>query len=427
VTDSERRAERVIADVSAGPPVRRSAGLATFAAFRHYNFRIFFGGFVVSLLGVWMQRVAQAWLVLDMTGSAFYVGLVDALGSLPVLLLSLYAGVLADRFSKHRMVVATQTAAMLVALTFAAFIYAGRETVGIVMVLAALMGVVTAFDIPARQSFFVEIVGKDDLASAIALNSSAFNATRLVGPAIAGVVIGAIGVAACFLANGISYLAVIAALLAMRLPSSRPPVLPSTSAWTNIRAGLRYVVAEPRVRTLLVNIAVMSIFGLPSLVLLPVFARNVLGQGAQAYGWMMSAVGGGALIGALAVATFAPRMPKGFVLGWAAAAFGALVAMLGFVHTLASALVLLTFVGAAMITTSALTNTLLQTLAPDELRGRVVSAYIFAFVGMGPFGSFLGGAVADLLGVPFAFLSGGVITLAAAAMLLLRSPAMREA
>jgi MFS family permease len=400
--------------------------LATFAAFRHYNFRIFFFGFVVSLVGVWMQRVAQAWLVLDLTGSAFYVGLVDALGSLPVLLLSLYAGALADRFSKHRMVIATQSAAMLVAFAFAAFVYAGRDTVGIVMVLAALMGVATAFDIPARQSFFVEIVGKEDLASAIALNSSAFNATRLVGPAVAGLTIAAVGVAACFLANGVTYLAVLAALLMMRLPPFVRSTNP-TPAWSNIRAGLQYVVAEPRVRTLLVNIAVMSIFGLPIITLLPVFARNVLGRGAQEYGWMMSAVGGGALVGALGVATFAPRMPKGLVLGWAAAVFGALVAGLGLVHSLWVAIVMLTLLGAAMITTTALTNTVLQTLAPDELRGRVVSAYTFAFVGMTPFGSFLGGTVADLLGVPIALLTGGAVSLAAAVLLLLKSSEVRRA
>jgi MFS family permease len=401
--------------------------VSTFAALRHYNFRIFFFGLVVSLVGVWMQRVAQAWLVLDLTGSAFYVGLVDALGSLPVLLLSLYAGALADRFSKHRMVIATQSAAMVVAFAFAVFVYTGRDTIGVIIVLATLMGVATAFDIPARQSFFVEIVGKEDLASAIALNSSAFSATRLIGPAIAGLAIAAVGVGACFLANGISYLAVLGALLAMRLSPVRRSDSPPQSAWRNIRTGLGYVLAERSIRTLLVNIAVMSIFGLPIITLLPVFTRDVMGQGAREYGWMMSAVGGGALIGALVVATFAARMPKGLVLGWAATVFGALVIGIGLVHSLGVALVLLTLLGAAMITMTALTNTLLQTLAHDELRGRVVSAYTFAYVGMMPFGSLLAGTVADLLGVPVALLIGGSISLVASAILLLRSPSMRQA
>ena len=401
--------------------------VSTFAALRHYNFRIFFFGLVVSLVGVWMQRVAQAWLVLDLTGSAFYVGLVDALGSLPVLLLSLYAGALADRFSKHRMVIVTQSAAMLVAFAFAVFVYTGRDTIGVIIVLATLMGTATAFDIPARQSFFVEIVGKEDLASAIALNSSAFSATRLIGPAIAGLAIAAVGVGACFLANGITYLAVLGALLAMRLSPVRRSVGPAQSAWRNIRTGLGYVLAERSIRTLLVNIAVMSIFGLPIITLLPVFTRDVMGQGAREYGWMMSAVGGGALIGALVVATFASRMPKGLVLGWAATVFGALVIGIGLVRSLSAVLVLLTLLGAALITMTALTNTLLQTLAHDELRGRVVSAYTFAYVGMMPFGSLLGGTVADLLGVPLALLVGGAISLLAAAILLLRSPAMRQA
>jgi MFS family permease len=316
---------------------------------------------------------------------------------------------------------------MLVAFAFAVVVYTGRDTIGAIIVLATLMGTATAFDIPARQSFFVEIVGKEDLASAIALNSSAFSATRLIGPAIAGLAIAAVGVGACFLANGITYLAVLGALLAMRLWQVHRSAAPAQSAWRNIRAGLGYVLAERNIRTLLVNIAVMSIFGLPIITLLPVFTRDVMGQGAREYGWMMSAVGGGALIGALVVATFASRMPKGLVLGWAATVFGALVIGIGLVRSLSVVLVLLTLLGAVMITMTALTNTLLQTLAHDELRGRVVSAYTFAYVGMMPFGSLLAGTVADLLGVPVALLIGGTISLVAAAVLLLRSPALRRA
>lgn len=413
-------------DRSPDPTIRRPPRrLPTFGAFRHRNFTIFFAGYVVSLVGVWMQRVAQSWLVLDLTDSAFYVGLVDALGSLPVLVFSLYAGAIADRVSKRRMVLVTQAAAMMVAFGFAAMMVTGLERIGLVIALAALLGVATAFDIPARQSFFVEIVGKEDLASAIALNSSAFNATRLVGPAIAGILIGAGGVAACFFANGLTYLAVLAALLTMRIPSSRHPGIPSASAWANIREGLQYVRSDARVRALLLNIAVMSIFGLPALVLLPVVAKTVLGRGAQEYGWMMSAVGGGALIGALAVATFATVMPKGRVLGWAAILFGLLVAVLGLVQSVAAALVVLTLLGAALITMTALTNTLLQTLAPDHLRGRVISVYTFAFVGMAPFGSFGAGVAAERLGVPMALAIGGVITAVFAALGAARAPELR--
>jgi MFS family permease len=401
--------------------------LPTFAAFRHRNFRIFFAGYVVSLTGVWMQRVAQSWLVLDLTGSAFWVGLVESLGMLPVLLFSLYAGAIADRVPKHRMVLVTQTASMLVAFGFAAVAFTGLESIGPIAVLAALLGTATAFDIPARQSFFVEIVGKEDLPSAIALNASAFNATRLVGPAIAGLLIAAVGVGACFLFNGLSYIAVLAALLAMRLPSSRPPVLPWTSAWANIADGLRFAAAEPRIRALLLNITVMSICGLPALTLLPVLARLELGQGAREFGWMMSAVGAGALIGALAVATFAPRMPKGRVTGWGAALFGVSVAALGFSPSLPVALVILMALGLAMITTTALTNTLLQSLAPDGLRGRVISVYTFSFVGMAPIGALLGGTAAEHFGVTATLGAGGLVTVAGAVSLLLRSKELRTA
>jgi len=405
----------------------RLTSLPTFAAFRHRNFRLFFWGYVVSLTGVWMQRVAQSWLVLDITGSAFYVGLVEALGTLPVLLFSLHAGAIADRVAKRPMVVATQTAAMLVALAFAAMVYLGFQSVTLIIVLAALMGVATAFDIPARQSFFIEIVGKEDLASAIALNASAFNATRVVGPAIAGIAIGLVGVGLCFFLNGVSYLAVIAALFAMQLPPFRRVTVPPRSTWSNIAEGLRYVRHEPRARALLLNIAIMSICGLPVLTLLPVLARLELGLGAREYGWMMSAVGGGALVGALAVATFARRMRMGRVAGWAAVLFGLSVAAVGLSHSLIVVLGLLAIVGLAMITTTALTNTLLQTLVPDGLRGRVISVYTLSFVGMAPFGSFLGGTAADRFGVAWTLGVGGLVCAGAAIVLLVRSRALQTA
>jgi MFS family permease len=407
------------------PP--RLASLPTFAAFRHRNFRIFFSGYVVSLTGIWMQRVAQSWLVLDLTGSAFYVGLVESLGTLPVLLFSLYAGAIADRVPKHRMVLVTQASAMVVAFGFAAVAFLGVESIWAIAGLAALLGTATAFDIPARQSFFVEIVGKEDLPSAIALNASAFNATRLVGPAIAGVLIAAFGVAACFFVNGLSYIAVLAALLAMRLPSIRRSVDPPKSAWSNIAEGLRFAASEPRIRVLLLNIAVMSVCGLPALTLLPVLARLELGQGAREYGWMMSAVGAGALIGALAVATFAPRMPKGRVVGWAAGLFGVSVAAVGSSPSVPVALAILMALGLAMITTTAITNTLLQTLVPDGLRGRVISVYTFSFVGMAPIGALLAGAAAERFGVAATLGAGGLVTVAAAVTLLLRSRELQAA
>jgi MFS family permease len=406
---------------------RSLTALPTFAAFRHRNFRIFYAGYLVSLTGVWMQRVAQAWLVLELTRSAFWVGFAEAMGTLPVLLFSLYAGAVADNVAKHRMVMATQAFAMAVAFGFAIMVFAGFERLWLIILLAALLGTVMAFDIPARQSFFVEIVGKEDLPSAIALNSSAFNATRVIGPAIAGLLIATLGVGACFLFNGLSYVAVLVALAAMRVAPVERAVAAPRSAWVNIVAGLRYVRSEVRTRVLLLNIAVLSIFGLSALTLLPVLARLELGKGAREYGWMMSAVGAGALVGALAVATFAPRMRMGRVVGWGSTLFGVTVIGLAFAESVAAAVVILVGLGLALITTTALTNTLLQTIAPNELRGRVVSVYSFAFIGMAPLGALLAGTGAQVFGVSAMLVVGGLITIAGAVSLLLRSPELAVA
>ena len=408
-------------DLGAPAPTVRLR-IPTFGAFRHRSFRIFFAGYVVSLVGIWMQRVAQAWLVLDLTGSAFYVGLVEALGTLPVLLFSLYAGAVADRMDRRILVIATQIAGMLLGFAFAAVVFLDLATIEIVMVIATLVGIATAFDIPARHSFFYDLVGKEDIANAIALNSSAFNATRVVGPSIAGFLIGAAGVGVCFLLNGLSFLAVLTALFVMGGQGGQGSQGGrGVAAWTRIKEGLAYVATERRVRLVLINIAVLSIFGLPVLVLIPVLTRNVLGLGAREYGWMMSAVGVGAVIGALALATFARRIPKGRVLGWTGAAFGLLVAVVGFARPLWLVLTLLTVIGLAMIVTTALTNTLLQTIAPDELRGRVVSVYTFAFLGMAPIGAFQAGVVAERFGVEIALLIGGMVTAAAAVLVVVRS------
>lgn len=394
-----------------------------FGALRHRNYRLFYSGFVISLIGVWMQRVAQAWLVLELTDSALWVGLVEALGSAPVLVFTLYAGALADRVAKHRMVVATQGSSMAVAVVLAAIVLLGDVALWHVALVATLLGVANAFDIPARQSLLAEMVGREDLMNAIALNSSAFNATRVVGPAIAGVVIAVFGVGVCFLLNGLSYGAVLVALALVRLPAPRPA--PAARTWSSIREGLAYVAGEPRIRRLVANIALASMFALPVLVLVPVVARDVLGRGAVEFGWMMSAVGVGALAGALALATYARDIPKGRVLGWASTAFGVSVALFGMSRSLAAALVLLVLVGAAMITTTALTNTLLQTIAPDALRGRVVSVYTLSFVGMAPLGALQAGAVAERFGPTAALVAGGAIT-ALAGLGVLRSNVLRS-
>jgi MFS family permease len=383
-------------------------GSPSFGALRHRNFRFYFAGHLISMVGWWMHQVAQPWLVLVLTDSAFYVGLVAALGTVPITLLSLYGGVVADRFPKRFVVIATQTAFMVVTLALAAAVLTGVVRLGHVIVAAAALGVIAAFDLPGRQSLLVEMVGKPDLMNAIALNSSAFSASRVLGPAVGGLLIGAVGVGMCFLLNGLSYVAVVIALVMIRIPMPSSSLAAHATAGT-IREGLRYVIGERRILTLLGMVATTSVFGFSFQVLMPVFVRESLARGAVAYGWTVSAAGVGALIGALGLATFARRVPKGRVLGSAAISFGVILVFLSFVRWFPAVLLLLVFAGLAMITYTATTNTLLQTIVPDDLRGRVMSVYTLAFIGLSPIGSLVAGGVADRFGPAVVFGVGGLV------------------
>jgi MFS family permease len=388
-----------------------------FGALAHRNFRLFLFGQTVSLTGTWMQSIAQGWLVLQLTDSPFYVGVVSAL-------ITLYAGVVADRTDKRRVVIITQSLLMVQAFLLAALVASGRVTVGSVMLLAAFLGVVSAFDIPTRQAFIVEMVGKEDLMNAIALNTSIFNLSRVLGPVVAGFLIGPLGVAACFFLNGVSYLAVIASLLAMRLPPwVRRPA--AGSAWQGFREVVAFLRSDRRARTLVVLTAITSIFGFPFLVLMPVFARDVLRVGAAGYGALTASVGLGAVAGALGVAVLSRRIRKGRTLVVAGTSFGLLVALFAQSRWFALSVALLALVGCAMIVNNALTNTLLQTLVPDHLRGRVMGFYSFMFVGMAPIGAFQAGAVAERFGAPLAVAAGGVVSALAVVVLAWRVPELR--
>lgn len=394
-------------------------------AFAHRNFQLFFLGQGTSLVGTWMQSVALGWLVLDLTNSPFSVGLNSALRSFGVLLFTLYAGIVADRVDKRRLIVTTQVLQMVEALVLAVLVWTHVVAVWQVMVLAGLVGVVNAFDIPARQAFLVELVGKDDLVNAIALNSSLFNATRIIGPAIAGVIIGAAGVGWCFFLNGISYIAVIWGLLAMKLPPFvERPVTEST--WEGFRGGVRFIFGDPRMSTLVILVAILSVFGFPVLVMMPVFARNVLHTGAGGYGALMAAVGLGAMLGALALALASDRVPKGRALLLGGGAFSVLLILFALSPWFGVSLILLALTGCAMIVATALSNTLLQTLVPDHLRGRVMGFYSFMFVGMAPLGAFLIGWLAEHIGAPYATVIGGAVCTLSMAMTWWRVPSLRE-
>ena len=403
----------------------RTARRFRLGALAHRNFRLFFFGQGVSLIGTWMQNVAQGWLVLTLTNSPFYVGLVSALGSLGVLLLTIYAGVVADRTNKHRLVIVTQALSMLPAFALAALVWTDAVGVWHVAALAAFLGVVNAFDIPARQAFIAELVGRDDLMNAIALNSSAFNAARVLGPAVAGALIGALGVGVCFFVNGVSYLAVIAALLAMRLPPYVPG--PRThSVWAGLREVVAFIRGDRRVSAVVLLMALLSIFGFPYLVLMPVFARDVLHRGAAGYGVMMTAVGVGALAGALAVALLDRRIRKGFTLITAGVCFGVLLVAFAFSKVYLWSVVLLALTGGTMIVNNALANATIQTVVPDGLRGRVMGFYSFVFVGLAPLGAFQVGALAERIGPAGAVALGGAASALAVALAAWRVPELRR-
>jgi MFS family permease len=395
-----------------GPPPR---SLNPFRALqRHRNYRRFWIGYTVSLVGTWMRNVAQGWLALELTNDAFMVGLVGAVGNLPVLLFSLFGGVLADRYSKLRIVRVTQTLLLVEAALMWWFTWTGLITVPRLLALATFAGIVSAFDVPARQSLQVELVGKEDLLDAIALNSSGFNLARIIGPAIAAFIIARAGLAWCFAVNAVSYLAVLIGLLTIRLPDV-PARRVATSPLRDVWRALVYMSRTREVSALMRLIAVFSVFGIPYLVLMPVLARDVLHTDASGYGFLLTCVGVGAIAGALTLATFGRRARQGLLLERAAYAFSVLLIGLALSRSVWVSAALLITVGFTMILNNALANTLLQTIVPDALRGRVMAAYALVFIGFSPIGQLFGGMVASQFGVQWAIGGGAVVMLAYAA------------
>jgi MFS family permease len=409
---------------AAPPPMPARGG--TFAALRHRDFRLFYAGQLLSLVGTWMQTTAQGWLVLELTDSALKLGVVTAVTSVPTFLFTLYAGAVADRSDKRRIIVWANAVALVAALVLGVLTQAALITYPMVLVLAFALGTANAFEIPTRQSFFVDLVGKDDLPNAIALNSVQFNGSRIVGPAVAGWMIGAAGTAACFFANGVSYLFVIASLLAMRLAPFRAPER-REGTLENIREGLGYIRSVRAVRVLVWLIAAMSVLGFPYVMLMPVFARDVLHVGAKGLGALLAATGLGALLGGLALAAAGGRFRRGRMMLGGSLAF--CVALLCFASSRSYplSLALLGVIGFTMILNNASANALLQSEVPNHLRGRVMSVYVFMFVGTAPLGALQAGALSHWLGAPFALQAGAVAlaaTLLAAAWLV---PELRDA
>ena len=394
-------------------------------AFRHRNYQLFFGGQLISLTGTWMQSVAQSWLVYKLTGSAISLGLVGFSGQIPVFVLASIGGAVADRHRRHRILVTTQTAAMLLAFVLAALTLTNRVQVWHVFVLASLLGLVNAFDIPARQAFGVDMVGRDDLINAIALNSSMFNGARIIGPAIAGVLVAAVGEGWCFFANAVSYIAVIVGLLLMKIKvQERVPL--SGSALASIIEGFSYVGRTGPVRALLFLLGLISLLGMPYVVLMPIFAVQILHGGARGLGLLMGASGVGALIAALSLAARRSARGLGRLVAFSAAGFGASLILFSLSRSFWLSVVLLMPVGFCMIVEMAASNTLIQTLVPDKLRGRVMSVYSMMFMGMAPFGALLAGMLAHHLGASTTVALGGGVCIVAAVGFGLHLPAFRR-
>ena len=375
-------------------------------AFRHRDFRYFWAGQLVSLVGSWMQSVGQSWIVLELTHSPFKLGVISALQFGPMLFLSFLAGALADRVRKRRLLLLTQSALMLQAFALAVLDRTGHIQFWHVATLATLYGIATTVDLPARQSFVVEIVGKHDLINAIALNSAVFNGARVVGPAVAGLLVARYGVGIAFLLNGLSFVAVLAALLVIRTEGEPRPRSGDTLG-QEILHGLRYAWETPLIALILSLLFVMSLFVINFSVLVPLIAREVLHEGAHGFGLLMASLGIGAVAGAVALALAGRgRAPRWLLVGTALAA-AAGVAGLGVVRQFWVAAAVLTVEGFVMIVFMASSNTTMQVTVPDALRGRLMGLYAFVFVGMTPFGALLIGTIAERWGVPAACMVGG--------------------
>jgi MFS family permease len=401
-------------------------GLRTIGrALKHRNYQLYFSGQLISLIGTWMQSVAQSWLVYRLTGSTIALGLVGFASQIPVFLLAPVGGAVADRYNRHRILIATQTLSMLLAFLLAALTLTGVIHEWHIFVLASLLGLVNAFDIPARQVFVVDLVGREDLINAIALNSSMVNGARIVGPAVAGVLVGLVGEGWCFLANAVSYIAVIAGLLLIHLT---PKALPerSGSGFADIIEGFQFVAKTGPIRALLLLLGVVSLMGMPYAVLMPVFSDQILQGGASGLGILTGASGCGAIIGALSLAGRRGIRGLGRWVALATAGFGVGIILFSQSKIFWLSVALLIPAGCAMMVQMAASNTLVQSMVPDALRGRVMSVYSMMFMGMAPFGALLSGTLANHIGAPMTVALGGAVCIFGAVGFALRMPSLRE-
>lgn len=409
--------------MTASEPTRRRPSIARALSSR--NYRLFFSGQTVSLVGTWITRIATSWLVYRLTGSAFLLGLVGFCGQIPTLILTPFSGVLIDRWNRHTVLVVTQVLSMLQSLALAVLAFAGIITVTEILILQLVQGCINAFDTPARQAFVVEMVeDRSHLSNAIALNSTMVNASRIIGPSIGGVLIALAGEGWCFMLDAISYIAVIASLLAMRLTvAKREPR--TTRVFEEMRTGLRYIMGSLPIRTALTLLAIVSMMSMPYTVLMPAIATQTLHGGAHTLGFLMTASGVGALVGALYLASRLSVVGLEDVSAAATVCFG--LGLIGFAlsRVLWLSLAILPIVGAGFMVQMASINTIIQTLVEERLRGRVMAFYVMAFLGTAPIGSLLAGIVAARVGSEYTILFGGSVSVVTGLWFASRLPKLR--
>lgn len=397
-----------------------------FRALSYRNYRLFFVGQGISLIGTWMQQIALSWLVYRLTDSVFLLGAVTFSSQIPSFILGPFAGVIADKFNRQKVLVVTQALSMIQASTLAALVLTNTIEIWHILTLSAVLGIINAFDMATRQAFVVQMVDqREDLSNAIALNSSMFNMARLVGPSIAGVLIAAVGEGMCILINAVSYIAVLSSLLLMRLkPFEREKK--ENKVWQSLQEGFVYAFSFPPIRTLILIVGLISLFGMPFSVFLPVFARDILHGGANTLGFLMGASGVGALTGALFLAQRKSVVGLGKVIVFTMALFGTALTAFSFSKMLLVSLLLMLFTGFGMIVTMASCNTLLQTLVDDDKRGRVMSMYSTAFMGMAPIGSMLASTVAESIGVTYTLAACGFLCAVSVVPFALSLPRLRQ-
>ena len=410
-------------DKSKGLSVRTKT---VFRSLQYRNYRLFFSGQSLSLIGTWMQRIALPWLVYHMTGSAFLLGVVGFAGQIPTFLLAPFAGVLTDRWSRYKVLVTTQVLSMIQAGILAGLSLAGLLDIWHIIVLSVALGCINAFDVPARQSFVVDMVEKkEDLGNAIALNSMMFNGARLIGPSVAGLMLTVTGEGICFLSNAVSYIFVIASLLFMHVPQKEMRRR-ETHIFKELKEGLDYTFGFSPIKHLIFLLGLVSLMGMSYTVLMPVFAKEILHGGSHTYGFLMGAAGSGALLGALFLASRETVLKLGKLIPAAAALFGTGLVVLSFSTSFLLSVVLMVFVGLGMMMHTAASNTILQTITDDYMRGRVMSFYTMAIMGTAPFGSLLAGALAKLIGTTSTIFLGGITCVVGAFVFYKKLPELRK-